>query len=119
MSDTVYQVGYIAVLDNSFVNEEIIKKFDEDYDYFDDKGLYLNYKKDLVYYVYKHGYIYDLEGIITYNTNNNSEQEFLKILCENGLKISNSHKIKFFVNVYYNGCDNPINLESIESFDKL
>lgn len=116
MSDTVYQTGYIAVLDNSFVNEETIKKFDEDYDYFGDKGLYLNYKNNIVYYVKKHGYIYDLEGIVTYDK---KENEFLKLLSENGLKISDNHQIKFFVNVYYNGCDNPINLLDIEGFNNL
>lgn len=119
MSETVLESGYIGVLDNSFINEELISKYDDElYDELSEKGIYLNYSKELVYLVVKSGEIYEF-GLITNKVEIDINEVFVKILTQNGIKLHPDYPIKTFVNIYYNGCDNPLNTKKLKDYDKL
>lgn len=119
MSNEWVQVGVMGVvLDRSVYDE---KYYDEDEPYLDkDETLSFNYKGTLAYMLLKDVEVYDFNSeFVDIDKLASLKHEMLSKFEKYGVALDfANYKIKFFVNKWYDGCDNPINTMSIEDFVK-
>ena len=119
MSNEWVQVGVMGVvLDRSVFDE---KYYDEDEPYLDkDETLSFNYKGTLAYMLLKDVEVYDFNSeFVDIDKLASLKHEMLSKFEKYGVVLDfANYKIKFFVNKWYDGCDNPINTMSIEDFVK-